>query len=72
MLTTWKEINDLAGSDNNFVITIDLSYGNAFIIVRYGDNFKCANIRQEDRRYKVKEAIRDTIIQLKKELKEEY
>lgn len=72
MLTTWKEINDLAGSDNDFVITIDLSYGNAFIIVRYGDNFKCTNIRQEDRRYKVKEAIRDTIIQLKKELKEEY
>ena len=72
MYTTWKEINDLSGSDNDFVVAIGLGYGSVFIIVKYGDDFKCTNLKQADHQYDIEDAIKNTIEQHKKELKEEH
>ena len=72
MLTTWKEINDLTESDNDFVVTIGLGYGNVFIVTKYGDNFKCSDLRQADHQYDIEEVIKNTIERHKRELKEEY
>ena len=71
MFTTWEKINYLAGSDD-VVVTINLGYDNVLVIVRYGEHFKCTNLRQEDHQYDIEEAIMDTIIQHKKELMEEH